>query len=875
MVERKRQSSRSAEFFAKGELTPERGTEFYQLPLEVIEKIYDHDTFLTKVIGDGSNVKGKIAIIGEPGVGKSTLLEKIGSYLIERNALPIYIPLSNLSGDTLKKYLLTRWLSNLVESVAPEQLRELLQTQRVWLLLDGVDEIPNTSASEALNKVSDFINELPGARVVLTCRLNVWDASTKNLLDFQNYKTQVFSREQVHDFITQWFERASSLDKGDFDKGEKLWRKLIEPGRERLLDLVKNPLRLALMCQVWGLNSSANLPETQAALYERFTLNHYEWKQREFPTTDAQQVALNKALSQLALKAIDDSEIRYRIRRDFAFEVMGEDLFNLGLKLGWLNQVDRDKSGKPFYAFYHATFQEYFAALAIDDWNFFLPRAHKNKFIKTERYRIFERQWRQVLLLWLGREDVKSKCKDDFINALIGFKDGCGCFYQYQAYSLAGIGILEFKNCSRALEIVKQIVKWSLRDFNDFEKELWGDLVCDKITNNARALLLQTDRQKAIPLLVESLRNAHVKYKENFSAQNVCLWAAEFLYEIDPGNQDAINALVEFIQNSKDKHNLIEALTYLYRLDQTSINIIYLFMMYNLSWTQISEDSFYSKDLIRTQINEYYYKLPRKEIYNLHQEYDDPLFDFILDNSNKYRFNYGTEYLVINHHFSLDIIDCLVELISNLQDESDCANAASALYTINSGNKSIINVLVELIWSSAGSYDFSDKLIYYLSLEFLSKMGVGNQDAIKALVELIWNTDDEDTRQRAAESLGKIDPGNQDAIKALVELIWNTDDEFTCPRAAESLNKIDPGNQDAISVLFDLSRNAEYGYTRVYAAETLNKIDPGNQDAINALVELSWNAQNELTCVCAAETLNKIDPGNQDAINALVELSWN
>ncbi|KAB8316840.1 NACHT domain-containing protein [Tolypothrix campylonemoides VB511288] len=502
----------------------------YQLTKEVIKTTYEHEKFLTEVIGDASNTKSKnIAIIGEPGAGKSTLLEKIGKYLIEHNALPIYIPLSNLSGNTLKKYLLKRWLDN---PMTPNQLQELLQQQRVWFLLDGLDEMQAAFSVDALNKISQDISKLAAARVVLTCRLNVWDASTKNLLDFQNFKTQEFSSEQVRDFILAWFQRAKeeesevchsernvseakNLKNPSFPKtsiiqeGEQLWQKLNESGRERLLDLVKNPLRLALMCQVW--DTTKDLPETQAALYKRFTLYHYEWKQAEFPTTPAQRDKLNAALGKLAREAIASGKTRFRIGQNFAYQVMGENLFNRACRLGWLNQVDRDKqTDEPFYAFYHATFQEYFAALAIDDWHFLLNHVPNNPSQGT--YRIFEPQWKQVILLWLGREDVEKVHKEEFIKALVKFQDGCGKYYKYRAYFLAAAGIAEFGECSRADEIVEQIVKWGFK--TSFIDKL--------ITNSppleaANAVLSETYRPKAINALVNFIGNS----KDDFTPGRV------------------------------------------------------------------------------------------------------------------------------------------------------------------------------------------------------------------------------------------------------------------------------------------------------------------------------------------------------------------
>ena len=508
----------------------------YQLTEEVIKTTYEHEKFLTEVIGDGSNTKGKnIAIIGEPGAGKSTLLEKIGKYLIEHNALAIYIPLSNLSGDTLKEYLLNRWLEN---PITPNQLQELLQQQRVWFLLDGLDEMQATSSVDALNKISQDISKLAAARVVLTCRLNVWDASTKNLLDFQNFKTQEFSSEQVQDFILAWFQRAEEEDKGTEGQGEQLWQKLNESGRERLLDLVKNPLRLALMCQVW--DTTKDLPETQAALYKRFTLYHYHWKEAEFPTTLAEQYELNAALGKLAREAIASGKTRFRIGQNFAYRVMKENLFNRACRLGWLNQVDRDKqTDEPFYAFYHATFQEYFAALAIDDWHFLLNHVPNNPFQGT--YRIFEPQWKQVILLWLGCEEVEPEQKEQFIKALVEFEDNCNNFYKYRAYFLAATGIAEFGDCSKADEIVEQIVKWG------FKTSLIDILITSSLLEEAaKAVLAETYRPKAINSLVKLIGN---------SKNDDTRWrAVESLEKIGAGNTDAISALVDLTRNSKDDY---------------------------------------------------------------------------------------------------------------------------------------------------------------------------------------------------------------------------------------------------------------------------------------------------------------------------------
>ncbi|MDB9513379.1 HEAT repeat domain-containing protein, partial [Kamptonema animale CS-326] len=547
LLERKQQQRRN-------ECVPK--DDVYQLNPQVIVKDYENQQFLTEVIQGGNDQR--LAIIGEPGAGKTTLLDKIASWIDDNNlGLPICIPLGGLQGETLAGYLLKIWLKQAAKSEATQEnlaasLEQQFRAGKVWLLLDAVDEMAAASPAEALAKIRDeLVGWVAEARVVLTCRLNVWDASVNNALPgFETYRTLEFKPEQVDEFIGEWFAKAQEKNSlgNCLRKGEKLLAKLKETNRANIYNLVRSPLRLALLCQTFYVSLDEELPETQAMLYERFIRYFYEWKQEQHSTTRAQRQQLNQVLGELA-KAGIESESRFRLRESWAIQLMGESEFELGCQLGWLNLVDREaKTDEAVYAFFHPTFQEYFAAKAIEDWHFFLHHVPDNP--KLGSYRIFERRWKEVMLLWVGRDDVSVERKEGFIKALVEFEDGFNCeFYWYRSVFVAAVLIAEFKDCSLADAIVAQIVKWGFGYFN-VEKQEWRTFR-DPIEEEAKEVLKETEREKSITALVELIRTS-----QNESTR---MQAVKSLGEIDKDNPVAISALVELIRTSQNEYTQRQA----------------------------------------------------------------------------------------------------------------------------------------------------------------------------------------------------------------------------------------------------------------------------------------------------------------------------
>ncbi|MHC5831156.1 MAG: NACHT domain-containing protein, partial [Nostoc sp.] len=95
---------------------------------------------------------------------------------------------------------------------------------------------------------------------------------------FDTYKTQEFKPEEVDKFIEDWFTCADNIQ-----RGEELKAKLKQPGKERIRELVTNPLRLSLLCQIVYQDEQGDLPKTKAELFDRYIRNFYTWKPKLLP----------------------------------------------------------------------------------------------------------------------------------------------------------------------------------------------------------------------------------------------------------------------------------------------------------------------------------------------------------------------------------------------------------------------------------------------------------------------------------------------------------------------------------------------------------------------------------------------------------------
>lgn len=446
-----------------------------------------YDDFFQKVLKEKQSAKSqgsRIAIIGEAGAGKTTQLQKIGEWILEKtDDIPIWISLTEIGEKSINEYLLNDWLRNATQELetSPQQYQDelgnLLKTGKVWLLLDGVDEM---SVSDPLYQIASQINEklLQNIRVVLTCRLNVWDRGKNSLDGFDVYKNLDFDYPtEVHQFISNWF-------KNDYEQGEKLKSELEKSNKEVIQYLVKNPLSLTLLCYSWQLQQGKReLPEIKAGLYEWFVDTFYEWNKNKVQVNldRITRQNINNFLGELSKTALDQETSRFRLSQKFITQFLGEDkqkidLFDLAVELNWLIPIGVAKENplETVYAFFHPTFQEYFAALSIKDWDFFLPV--KDSQGQYKRYRAFEPEWREVILLWAGSNHIEDPLKEEFAWALIKFKDGCNnIFNKHYHYKVLEDFLSNFRNTTLN-DITYEYYEYiDHEEYSDYRLRLWDE----------------------------------------------------------------------------------------------------------------------------------------------------------------------------------------------------------------------------------------------------------------------------------------------------------------------------------------------------------------------------------------------------------------
>jgi hypothetical protein len=599
----------------------------------------------------------------------------------------------------------------------------------------------------------------------------------------------------------------------------------------------------------------------------------YDWKANEFPEAVKMRGALDRALGDLAKQGINKPSLRFRFTEaELRKWVSVVEQCQALMDLGWLNCVGEENK-RPVFSFFHPTFQEYFAACSIDDWDYFLPRAHVDQPVPCQNeeiptYRVFKKQWQQVILFWIGRK-FEDKRKEEFLIKITNFHDSTSDFYYYQAYFLAAICVGEFQLAQEAESIVQTIVKLAFGYF-DHNEQAWVNLerVNDVLASNA---LILTQRQHLIKSLLPILFQEDLSDDEKLLMSSIHkrLHVISILGKIAKGNTKLIEELTSLIYKTDNdllRISLAEALGSIDSGNHLAITLMINFICQPIS-CKYDVLSFVAQCLGRISIgNKTVINELLSMLYQL-RDTDDSRQSIIVDTlsniaagdietvnvlismlqSNSYKSNSDllllheiTDALIqisLNNKNAINTIN--FKLLKTNQSQDLEAYVSRILQEVNSGNKK------EYI--SPYNIFLSPHMNFYYEREVLDTIEAGDEQAIKELTTTLLELKIDNPRLfLAAYTLGRVDIGNKLAITTLLAILSRSFlNDYSLCQVVHALKEIAVSDNDAISKLIDfISEPNLSNLLRYSAADALWHIDIGNETAINTLLDLlskSWD----------------------------------
>lgn len=377
----------------------------------------------------------RILLVGDPGSGKTTLLRNLAAVsAASRRAdtqsadaarIPVFVRLASYSRAKHQEGNL-----DLVDFVAacmrqdghpdPEQvLREELEGGKCIILFDGLDEVAGgRQNAEVARCLKRFLKECPNNRFVITTRQMGFDWKPWKQLGFRRLQVAPWDDGQIRRFVEKWYHTnaggaSEAVQRDATKRADRLIDAIMDNPRVRAIGT--NPLILTILAALH--HGQGVLPRRRAELYGKLVETLLEsWeaaKSSARPGDLLHGTALEGReygwlLAHLALEMQQNDltvvpswwltdHVQIFVREELGLE--GEQAKSecdrviryLGERSGLLME-----RGRGLYAFWHLTFQEYFAARAVLQETATQP---KRSLVDILRPHFYHPRWTEVMRL--------------------------------------------------------------------------------------------------------------------------------------------------------------------------------------------------------------------------------------------------------------------------------------------------------------------------------------------------------------------------------------------------------------------------------------------------------------------------------------------
>ena len=216
-----------------------------------------------------ANDKQYLMVLGGPGVGKSTFLQKVGLEALrgkdgdfEHECTPVFLELKRYTRDSINIETLFSNELEICGYSGPEQdVMTALKSGKFLILLDGLDEVPDANSDDIVHDIRDFVRQYHRNRFIVSSRKEA------NINGFTDVEIADFADFQVEDYINKWFLSTTSPHSEGVKIAEQCWQMLIAPEHRTIKALAGNPLLLTHLCMVYM--KEKDFPPNRAMLYER------------------------------------------------------------------------------------------------------------------------------------------------------------------------------------------------------------------------------------------------------------------------------------------------------------------------------------------------------------------------------------------------------------------------------------------------------------------------------------------------------------------------------------------------------------------------------------------------------------------------------
>ncbi|MEG4291121.1 NACHT domain-containing protein [Microcoleus sp. C2C3] len=365
-----------------------------------------------------ANQKQYLMVLGQPGVGKSTFLRKIGLEALKgkkggfkSDRIPVFIELKSFTSSQIDiEKLIVEEFSICGFPSSEQFIAKALEQGKLLILLDGLDEVPTVNTNEVISKIQNFVDRYYKNSFIVSCRTAAY---RNNFQRFTDVKLADFDDTQIEQFIGNWFQ--SEVDK-QAGTAQKCWELLQKPEYAAAKELAHTPLLLTFLCLNY--DRSQNFPNNRSVLYKKaLRILLEEWAAEKRILRDEIYQGLSTELEESLLSEIAytgfETDKLFFSQREVVEEIKtflagnlnvpkhldGEAVLNaIAVQQGILVERAED-----VFSFSHLTLQEYLTAQYIADNNLIeqLVTGH-----------LSDARWREVFLLVAGLVRAKNGADD-------------------------------------------------------------------------------------------------------------------------------------------------------------------------------------------------------------------------------------------------------------------------------------------------------------------------------------------------------------------------------------------------------------------------------------------------------------------------------